>query len=82
MESINKEKYEIYSAVGQMYKCNEEFYPNCIGFQIEWEANLGFGQLTFIYDTKTKEWGCDSECMSKEFCNAVLKKWLENIPSD
>lgn len=78
MEAIDKEKYEIYSAEGEFYKCNKNF-PNCIGFQINWTANIGFGQLTFIYDTKTKDWGCDTEHMSKEFCEAVLNKWLEGV---
>ena len=55
-----------------MYNCNQKYYPNCIGFQLSWEANVGFGQLTFMYNTKTQEWGYDSECMSKEFCKKCV----------
>lgn len=72
-------KYEIFSVEAEMYNCNQQYYPNCIGFQLQWEANIGFGSLTFIYDTKDKTWDCDSECMSKEFCLEVLKKWLESL---
>ena len=71
-------EYEIYSAEGEFYKCNENF-PNCIGFQIDWTANIGFGQLTFIYNTKTKEWGCDTEHMDAEFCKQVLAKWYDTV---
>ena len=73
-------KYEIYNVEAEMYNCNM-YYPDCIGFLLSWEANLGFGQLTFLYNTKTQRWECDSECMSKEFCVAVLDKWLEQIMS-
>ena len=75
---LNK-KYIIYDVNTEMYICNQEYYPDCIGFQLNWTANVGFGQLTFIYNTKTKEWGYDSECMSEEFCKAVLDKWLSDV---
>ena len=72
------EKYEIYSVDAEMYNCNK-YYPNCIAYVLKWDANIGFGELTFIYDTKTKEWSYDSECMGKDFCLAVLKKWLSDL---
>ena len=71
-------KYEIYSVEAEMFNCNQH-YPDCIGFQLNWDANLGFGQLSFIYNTKTQKWSYDNECMSKEFCVAVLDKWLEGM---
>ena len=76
MDNIQLEIYETNSSI---FDGNPEYFPNKIFFQIDWSANIGFGQLTFSYDTKTDKWDCDTECMSKEFCNAVLQKWLEGI---
>lgn len=73
-----EKEYEIYSVDAEMFNCNK-YFPNCIGFQLNWNANIGFGQISFIYDTVTKEWSYDSECMGKEFCLTVLKKWLDDI---
>lgn len=73
------EEYEIEYADGEMYKGNKHF-PNTIGFKIQWGAkNIGFGELTFYYDTATKEWSYDDEFMSANFCKAVLMKWLDSI---
>lgn len=74
---MNKE-YKIYEVVAEMFECNEN-YPNMLGFRLHWSASLGFGELNFYYDMKKKEWEYDTECMSKEFCIAVLNKWLETI---
>lgn len=76
---MNNKNYEIYSVEAEMYVYNQEYYPNCIGFRLNWEANTGFGQLTFMHDTSTKEWSYDSESMGEEFCKAVLNKWLESL---
>ena len=73
-----EKKYVIHSVDAEVYKANENF-PNTMVFKLAWVANLGFGELTFYYDTKTQEWECDSECMSKEFCSAILDHWLETI---
>lgn len=73
-------KYEIFDVEAEMFKCNEN-YPNMIGFVIHWTANLGFGDLSFYYDTEKKEWEYDSECMGKEFCSAVLDKFLSDMMS-
>ena len=70
----NKEEYEIFSAQGELYSYDLQF-----GLQISWESNIGFGQLTFIYDPESETWDCDTECMSEEFCKAVLNKWLHSI---
>lgn len=72
------EKYEIYSVEAEMFQCNECF-PNCIGFELNWDANVGFGQLSFVYNTKTKKWSYDSECVGAEFSKAVLNKWLDDV---
>lgn len=80
MEQENK-KYEIEYAAGEMYKGNKHF-PSTIGFKIEWGAkNIGFGELTFYYDTATKDWSYDDEYMSADFCKAVLAKWFNTIVS-
>ena len=73
-------KYEIYDVDAEMFKCNSN-YPNMLGFRLHWSANLGFGELSFYYDTKKNEWEYDTECMGKEFCKAVLDKWLEEMIS-
>lgn len=71
-------KYEIYDVEAEIYKANEH-YRNTIVFRLNWTANLGFGELNFYYNTDKNEWECDSECMSKEFCSAVLDKWLSDV---
>ena len=73
-------KYEIFDVEAEMYKANEH-YPNTMVFKLIWTANLGFGELNFYYDTEKNEWECDSECMSKEFCAAVLDKFLSCMMS-
>ena len=70
--------YEIYNVKAEMYKANENF-PNLMVFKLNWDANLGFGELNFYYDIEKKTWQYDSEHMSKEFCSAVLNKWLETV---
>lgn len=74
---MNKE-YEIYEVKAEMFKCNEKF-PNMLGFQLYWSANIGFGELSFYYDTVKNVWEYDTECMDKEFCVAVLDKWLTTL---
>ena len=72
-------KYIIYEVRSEMWKCNEKHFPNELAFRIQWSANVGFGELTFTYNTETNTWCVDSECMSEEFCNAVLAKWLNGV---
>lgn len=72
------EKYEIYDVDAEMFNCNLHF-PDTIAFKLKWVGNVGFGELSFLFNTKTKEWSCDTECMGKDFCEAVLNKWLEGI---
>ena len=71
-------KYEIFDVEAEMFKANK-YYPNTIVFKLIWTANLGFGELSFDYDTEKKTWDYDSEGMSKEFCLAVLNKWLDDM---
>ena len=74
-----QKEYEIEYAYGEMYKCNSNF-PNTIGFKIEWGAKgIGFGELSFYYDTQTQKWEYDDEYMSADFCKAVLAKWFDSI---
>lgn len=75
---MDNNKYEIYEVEAEMFKCNKN-YPNMLGFQLHWTANIGFGDLSFYYDYVKKEWEYDSECMGKEFCMEILKKWLDTI---
>lgn len=73
-----EKEYKIYGVEAEMFQCNEHF-PNSIGFELNWDANIGFGQLNFIYNTVTRKWSYDTECTGKEFSKAVLDKWLEGI---
>ena len=52
---MNKE-YEIYEVKAEMFKCNENF-PDMLGFQLHWSANIGFGDLSFYYNTAKKYMG-------------------------
>ena len=80
MAQENK-KYEIEYAVGEMYNCNENF-KDCIGLTISWGAkDIGFGELSIYFNTKTKECDFDDEYMSADFCKAVLAKWFDTIAS-
>ena len=54
-----------------------EFYDNIL--LISWQCNLGFGQCELIYDQYTKEWTVNSECMSEEFVNALIRKMFEKV---
>ena len=71
-------KYEIYDVNAEMYECNSNF-PNMLGLKLYWNASLGFGELSFYYNTKTNKWQYDTECMGKEFSKAVLDKWIEGM---
>ncbi len=76
---MEKKNYEIEYACGEMYKGNKHF-PNTLAFKIRWGAvGIGFGELSFYFDTKSGKWECDSEYMSDEFCKAVLAKWFDGI---
>ena len=80
MQQENK-KYEIKYAVGEMYNCNENF-KDWIGLTISWNAkDIGFGELSISFNTKTGEWDFDDEYMSADFCKAVLAKWFDTIAS-
>lgn len=76
---MQSKNYEIYSVQSELYNANQECFPNIIVFNISWEANIGFGELKFMYNTKTNKWNYDSECMGKDFCKAVLRKWFESV---
>ena len=73
---MKQNEYIIYEVHGYFYNSTE---PDCIGFQLEYTANIGFGNILFHYNTKTEEYLVDTECMGKEFCLAVLEKWLDTI---
>lgn len=77
--ATNKRGYEIYNVESELFSCSQEYFPNCIGFHLTWEANIGFGTLSFRYDTKEHKWSYDTECMDKDFCMAVLDKWLDDL---
>ena len=70
---------EIYDVNGEMWLCDPETFPNLVAFRIQWDSELGWGNLEFTYNTKTHEWNVDSECMSEEFCLAILKYWLHLV---
>lgn len=54
-----------------------EFYDDTL--LISWQCNLGFGQCELFYDQRTKEWTANSECMSEEFVNALIRKMFEKV---
>lgn len=54
-----------------------EFYDDIL--LISWQCNLGFGQCELIYNQLTKEWTVNSECMSEEFVNALIRKMFEKV---
>lgn len=56
---------------------NIEFYERTV--LVNWECNLGFGQCEFYYDRLTNEWTVNSECMSEEFVNALIRKMFEKV---
>lgn len=70
---------EIYDVNGEMWQCNPEMFPDLVAIRLQWDSELGWGNLEFTYNTKTHEWNLDSECMSEEFCLAVLKHWLHLV---
>lgn len=76
---MDNEKYAIYEVRSEMWECDKKHFPNQLAFRIQWVANIGFGELTFIYNTKTNTWSVDDEHMSEEFCKAVLFKWLNGV---
>lgn len=51
------------------------------GFCLNWDSNIGFGQMTFISDGKTVK--VETECMAnnenKEFIKLVLDKFIEKL---
>lgn len=50
--------------------------PKTNGFTIEWSCKgVGFGELTFY--ANSSGWQCETECMSKDFINAVLKHFFD-----
>lgn len=71
--------FEIYDVNGEMWKCDPETFPDIIALRLQWDSELGWGNLEFTYNTKTHEWNIDSECMSEEFCLAILKHWLHLV---
>lgn len=55
---------------------DERNYCNLGGFIIGWGAvGIGFGTLTFYYG-KDGKLHCDNECMSPDFCRAVLEAMM------
>ena len=62
--------------IAGMHKASGEKYEFDDSFTIDWVAEgFGFGCLTFL--RKGDQLFLDSEMMNKEFCMAVLQKFLE-----
>lgn len=68
-------KYDIYEVSGEIFKCAEPV-PYYMVFRLKYTSNIGWGEITFTYDTNSNAWEIDDEYMSEEFCKAVLNKWL------
>ena len=60
--------YEIHKVTAEMYNCNTDYFPDEICFCLDWEANIGWGEIRIHYNTKNKKWTFDTEGMSNEFC--------------
>lgn len=78
MSSSKDKKIEIYEVEAEMFEANSCF-PNMMVLSLKWEASIGFGTLSFMYNTEKRNWEYDSECMGEEFCKAVLNKWIEDM---
>lgn len=72
-------KYEIYEVEAEMFPANELYFPNKTVLILKWEANIGFGEITYTYNRETKEWNCDSGGKSNAFCVAVIEQWIKTI---
>lgn len=72
-----KPKYEITSV---------EMHPLEGGFRLDWTAQkMGFGILLFRRISgpdESAKYSMDTEMMSKEFCAAVLSKFLDDAFSE
>ncbi len=51
------------------------------GFVLNWDSNVGFGQLTFIQDRGTLKVETETMCSNedKEFIKLVLDKFIEKL---
>lgn len=62
--------------IGSCFK-NEKYE----GFMLQWDSNIGFGEMTFIKDENNIN--VETECMSdnndKEFIKLVLNKFIEKL---
>ena len=39
--------------------------------KIKWDSNIGFGELTCVYNPETKKWEVDDEYMGREFVDGI-----------
>lgn len=70
-------KYTITDVVAEAFNCDPKYFPNRIGFLLNWSADIGFGQLICYYNTKTERWEFDNGGMSPQFCADVFAFWIE-----
>lgn len=56
---------------------------NHVGFIIQWDSDIGFGEYTIYKGTDSEEWIGDSECMDcnedKEFIKELMKLFIEKL---
>ncbi len=90
MSNLKPETLEITSAEPWYQKATtvpvgDEVYPvhEKYGITFEWQANIGWGQLMLMFDTETKTWSADTECMcsneDKEFMKLILEKFAKQV---
>lgn len=77
MKKKAKKKYIILSVELECWGGKGFKHPNNTGgFMLKWACQgIGFGEIAFVQDKK-KGLICDTECMSKDFVDAVLKYFL------
>ena len=79
MKSRSGEEIEIYDLF-EFHCFNNEKYE---GFKLNWDSNIGFGEMTFSKSKGEEVWEVQTECMSdnedKEFIKLVLDKFIQKL---
>ena len=73
---ISKSGEEIIINDVNLVTCNNAFV-------LQWDSNIGWGEMTFYTDKETKQINVETECMSdnddKRFIKLVLDKFIEKL---
>lgn len=73
VEDIHLEIYDLIPFTNQ----------NHVGFIIQWDSDIGFGEYTIYRHVDSGKWFGDSECMDnnedKEFIKELMKIFIEKL---